>query len=67
MRKKGLVSLAIVLTVGCVFMGYIYKTLEFKTANGTLNIKYFYEQEKDTVDLLVLGSSHAYMNINALT
>ncbi len=64
MRKKGLVSLAIVLTVGCVFMGYIYKTLEFKTANGTLNIKYFYEQEKDTVDLLVLGSSHAYMNIN---
>lgn len=64
MQRKGIASLVVMLVIGCLIMGYIYKVLEFKTANGTLNIKYFYEQENDTVDLLVLGSSHAYMNIS---
>lgn len=35
-----------------------------KTGDGIYSMLKFYEQEEDTVDVLVLGSSHAYTNVN---
>ena len=36
--------------------------LKFKYTDGTKPINTFYEQEEDTVDVLILGSSHAFTN-----
>lgn len=45
-------------------LGWADRTLSFKDPWGAYNIKTFYEQKKCSVDLLVLGSSHAYINID---
>ena len=36
--------------------------LKFKYSESILPIKTFYEQDEDTVDVLVIGSSHSYTN-----
>lgn len=41
-----------------------YKVFRFKYTDGIYNMTAFLEQEKETVDVLVLGSSHAYEDIN---
>lgn len=38
--------------------------LDFKYLDSVFKMKMFYEQEDNTVDVLVLGSSHAYQGIN---
>ncbi len=43
---------------------FIVRTLRFKNTDGVYMMKTFYEQEPDTVDLLILGTSHAFENIN---
>lgn len=53
----GFISIMAVLwLVSCIF--------QYKFEDGIYQMKYFYEQKKDTVDVLVLGSSHAYCDIN---
>lgn len=38
--------------------------LKFKNGDGIYSLTKFYELEDDTVDVLVLGSSHAFENFN---
>lgn len=47
-----------------LIMTYISSVLSFKNDDGAYIMTKFYDQEEDTVDVLVLGSSHAFMDIN---
>ena len=42
------------------------RVFSFKYGDGIYSVTTFYEQEEDSVDLLILGSSHAYQNINPM-
>ncbi|MEG2931398.1 MAG: hypothetical protein RR825_06385, partial [Ruthenibacterium sp.] len=42
----------------------LYGVLRLKREDGSLSMEAYYKQPKNTVDLLVMGSSHAYEGIN---
>lgn len=45
----------------------INRVFKMKYGDGIYSLTKFYEQKKDSVDVLVLGSSHAFENINTGT
>lgn len=47
-----------------VILTYVSSVLSFKGGDSTYCMTKFYDQDEDTVDVLVLGSSHAFMDIN---
>ncbi len=53
-----------VLLIFVLALGILCSALSFKDGDGIMGIKYLYKQEKNSVDVLVLGSSHAFENIN---
>lgn len=64
MSKKKIASLCVLLIIFSLSTIIIYNILSFKYGDGILQLKYLYEQDDGTVDLLVLGSSHAIVNVN---
>lgn len=63
MKKKFIKITAFLLAVLLTFIGF-YNVFNFKYLDSVFKLKTFYEQEENTVDVLVLGSSHAYQGIN---
>ncbi len=63
MVKKFIKITAFLLAVVLLFV-CSYFVLGFKYTDSIFKMKMFYEQEDNTVDVLVLGSSHAYQGIN---
>lgn len=61
--KKTVASVLFVTFVFGILYGinWIFK---LKTADGCYPMQMFYKQEKNTIDVLCLGSSHTYTNIN---
>ncbi|MCI8994072.1 MAG: hypothetical protein HFI30_00080 [Lachnospiraceae bacterium] len=51
-------GLLLLMLMGCS------RILQFKYIDGLYHMKTFYELEEDSLDVLVLGSSHAYEDIN---
>lgn len=47
----------------CV-LGYVNKVFSVKHSDGIYSMTKFYEQEENTTDVVVLGSSHAFEDIN---
>lgn len=43
---------------------YFNNVFKLKYSDGILQMTSFYEQEENTVDVLILGSSHAFVNFN---
>ena len=41
-----------------------YKVFRFKYTDGIYNMDTFRDLEKDTLGIVVLGSSHAYVDMN---
>ncbi len=60
---KGLLFVLIFLALG----GLIMNVMVFKQEDGTLPVHNYYSLPKDTVDVLVLGTSHAGMNVSTKT
>lgn len=54
-------SFLLILVVVLMFVNSIFK---FKYGDGIYSIKSFYAQEENSVDVLVLGSSHAFEEVN---
>ncbi len=50
-----------------MIISYADGVLRFKYGDGIYSLKKFYELEDDTVDVLILGSSHAFENFNTGT
>ena len=61
---KKILQFGIVAGIIFVLLNNIYKTLSFKYGDGIIGLKKFYTLKEDSVDVLVLGSSHAFENIN---
>lgn len=57
---RGLIFVGLLFSMLCCFK----RVFSIKTGDGILSMQKFYEQEEDTVDVLVIGSSHAFTDIN---
>lgn len=62
MRKTGIRIVSFII-IFCFLIGYVNHVLSVKSG-GIYRTQKFYELEDNTVDVLVLGSSHAFANIN---
>lgn len=62
--KKNICKAAVFIAVFAVSLCLVCSSLNFKYQDSVFKVKMFYEQEDNTVDVLVLGSSHAYQGIN---
>lgn len=62
--KKIAAKIVGVVLVGCFLLGYVNHVFTIKDDDGIYSMTKFYELEENTVDVLVLGSSHAYMSFN---
>lgn len=63
MRKRLIKAVVCILLVGMIFT-YINNMLFIKYSDGIYSLNVFYELEDDTVDVLFLGSSHAFEDFN---
>lgn len=63
MKKKFFKITAFLLAVVLTFIGF-YNVFNFKYLDSVYKVKSFYKQEENTVDVLVLGSSHIYQGFN---
>lgn len=63
MKKNFLKVISFLLAVIITFAGSVY-VLDFKYLDSVFKVDAFYELEENTVDVLVLGSSHAYQGFN---
>jgi len=50
-----------------VILGYWNEVFKFKDQNGMVGMDIYYRQPEDSVDLLIVGSSHAFVGINTGT
>lgn len=64
MTKKKTMEAITFLVILIIAFFFVYKALCFKYGDGILGLKYLYEQQEDSVDVLVLGSSHAFEDIS---
>lgn len=63
MKKKILYGVALVLAITISFTAF-HKVFSFKYGEGIYNFKVYRELPKDSLDLLLIGSSHAFEDIN---
>lgn len=63
MRKSMVRILCFLMLLVCTLVE-INQVLKFKHGDGGYVVKTFYEQEEDSVDVLILGSSHAFDDFN---
>lgn len=66
MKKSVIRSVCFILLL-TLTLCYTNKVLKIKYLDGIYNVTNFYKLENNTVDVLILGSSHAFENINTGT
>ena len=62
--KKSIIRIICFMLILGIALLYVNHILKFKYYDGIYDMTKFYELEDDTVDVLVLGSSHAFENFN---
>ncbi|MBE5882071.1 MAG: hypothetical protein E7289_07195 [Lachnospiraceae bacterium] len=62
--KKNIVRIVGFLLILSIVILKLNDVVAFKYTDGVTQMEYFYELPKDTVDVLVLGSSHAFVDVN---
>ena len=62
-KQRAISAVLFLLLISVLFVG-IFKVLKLKAVDGTYSLTKFYEQREDSVDIIFLGSSHAYENIS---
>lgn len=65
--QKSVIRIVCFLVVLVTVLLYCNKVLKVKYGDGIYSLTTFYEQKRDMVDVLVLGSSHAFENFNTGT
>lgn len=66
MGKSAVRIICFFLATGAV-LGYLNKVFKFKYSDGIYAVTTFYKLENNTVDVLFLGSSHAFISFNGGT
>lgn len=62
--KKNIIKIVAFLGILSIILLKINDVLSFKYTDGITQMDHFYKLDDDTVDVLVLGSSHAFVNVN---
>ena len=62
-KKKIIYFMALTVCMALLLLAF-HRTFSFKYEDGIYDMTAFYELEEDSVDVLILGSSHAFVNIN---
>ena len=65
--RKSVVKVLAFLVCACLAVACAWNVLRFKYGDGIADADLMHAQQDDTIDLLVLGSSHAFENINTET
>ena len=65
--KTSIVRITCFILILGMVLGYVNKVFKVKHSDGIDNLTTFYELEDDSVDVLFLGSSHVYVDINTGT
>jgi hypothetical protein len=65
--KKSIIRIGCFVILLCITLGCLNNIFKFKHSDGIYGVTKFYELEDNTVDVLVLGSSHAYEDVNTGT
>lgn len=47
-----------------ILSSIFYKSFSFKYADGIYTLKEFYKERDNSIDVLFLGSSHMFVNVN---
>lgn len=64
MKKKSLIRIPCFLVILSLVMAFTFKVLSFKYCDGIYDIQKFYSEDKNSIDVLVLGSSRSFENVN---
>jgi len=62
--KKNIVRIVGFLMILAITLLKLNDVVAFKYTDGVTQMEHFYEMEEGTVDVLVLGSSHAFVDVN---
>lgn len=62
--KKNIFKILIFTLILVLCLNYVDSMLRYKFYDGIYHLDKFYEQEESNVDVLVLGSSHAFGDVN---
>lgn len=62
--KKSIIKVVAFILVFLMLFGIYHKIFVFKTADGPYQMIGFYEEEKNTIDVITMGSSHMFTNCN---
>lgn len=62
--KKRIITVVAFLLAAALSLGGIRHILYFKYGDGILGLQNLYREKDDSIDLLVLGSSHAFEDVN---
>lgn len=62
--KKSIIRIGCFIVILGTVLLYVNHVFKFKYGDGIYDVTKFYELEDDTVDVLILGSSHAFEDFN---
>lgn len=65
--KKSIIRIAVFMSILMLILGYVNKVFKVKDSDGIYSVAKFYELEDETVDVLIIGSSHAFIDFNTGT
>lgn len=61
--KKNIIKVVCFICLLAIFFGSVNSVFKFKYSDGIKQITQFYKEEENSIDVLLLGSSHAFLNI----
>ena len=62
--KKSIIKTIAFLLILFTSLYFTDSALRLKSSDGIYSLKKFYEQDENSIDVLILGSSHAFENFN---
>ena len=63
--KVKVIKIVSFILIFCVLLYSVSRVLRFKYRDGIYQFNSFYELKNNTIDVLLLGSSHSFVNINS--
>ena len=65
--RKSIIRITIFIVILVLCLGYLNSVFKVKYGDGIYDVTKFYELDDNTVDVLILGSSHAFQDFNTGT
>jgi len=62
--RKSVARIVCFIIILCLVLSYVISVFRLKYTTGIYNATKFYELEDNSVDVVVIGSSHSFANFN---